>query len=234
MCTMTWWRDSDGYHVLFNRDELKTRSEAIPPTNQSTSIGTRFIAPTDPDAGGTWLITNHHGVTVALLNLWHKNPKSNLKPHSRGQLVLTLADLTSATDLSNQLDSLENLRPFTIVAIDRTSCHAFNWDGEMLSPFSPEPPLTSSSYRFTDVSESRYQTYQELEDHSATSLWSYHRGLTDKSPSAYTIRMCRDNAQTWSTSKISVTEQVSLWEYTQEFTDFKSPSKLHKSTLTHQ
>jgi hypothetical protein len=54
MCTVSWWREPDSYTVFFNRDELKTRSRALPPTIQQQN-GVRYIAPTDADGGGTWL-----------------------------------------------------------------------------------------------------------------------------------------------------------------------------------
>ena len=55
MCTLTWWRDGSGsgtYEVFFNRDEKKTRSVAEPPKIIS-DYGLEFVAPIDPDGGGT-------------------------------------------------------------------------------------------------------------------------------------------------------------------------------------
>ena len=57
-----------GYTLLFNRDELRTRGPEIAPSETRTDSGVRYVAPTDSDAGGTWIAANEHGVSVALLN----------------------------------------------------------------------------------------------------------------------------------------------------------------------
>lgn len=58
-----------------------------------------FICGTDPQAGGTWLGVNQHGVLAALTN----RVKSSLpaKPRSRGLLVRDLLACASATDALN-------------------------------------------------------------------------------------------------------------------------------------
>jgi len=228
---MTWRRDSEGYHVFFNRDELKTRSEALPPSLQTSPAATHFLAPTDPDAGGTWLLTNEYGVTIALLNLWHQTPKLNQQPRSRGQLVLGLADLKQADDLKSKLVSLDALRPFTIVALDDKSCSVYEWDGEGLMNVDPEQPLTSSSFRFPEVSASRQQGYKEINPVCDDTHLEYHRGCRDAAPSAFSVRMCRDDAQTWSTSQISVKKTQVDWVYIQEFANFSSSPVYHEISL---
>lgn len=67
MCTVTWLIDAEGYTVFFNRDELKTRSHARPPTIRKQN-GVNFIAPLDLDGGGTWIGVNEFGVTCSVLN----------------------------------------------------------------------------------------------------------------------------------------------------------------------
>jgi membrane protein DedA with SNARE-associated domain len=46
MCTVTWLMHADSYAVFFNRDELKTRSRALPPAIKKQN-GVRHIAPVD-------------------------------------------------------------------------------------------------------------------------------------------------------------------------------------------
>ncbi|NIP92410.1 MAG: hypothetical protein GWO24_02620, partial [Akkermansiaceae bacterium] len=72
MCTLTWWRGTAGsYEVFFNRDEKRTRSIADPPRVHERD-GVRFLAPLDPDGGGTWMLANDRGLLVCLLNRWHE------------------------------------------------------------------------------------------------------------------------------------------------------------------
>ena len=63
MCTVTWHFINDGYELFFNRDELRTRAVAEPPT-KATTRGVDYLAPTDPDAGGTWMALSRRGITV--------------------------------------------------------------------------------------------------------------------------------------------------------------------------
>ncbi|MBI4909752.1 MAG: hypothetical protein HY820_39405, partial [Acidobacteria bacterium] len=64
---MSWLHDTDGYQVLCNRDEKKTRRKALPPV-VNTRQGVRYIAPADGDHGGTWIAVNDRGLTLCLLN----------------------------------------------------------------------------------------------------------------------------------------------------------------------
>ena len=67
MCTVTWTRRPDGYSVFFNRDELRSRKEALPPRVHDDGT-VSYVAPEDGDFGGTWLSVNGAGVTIGLLN----------------------------------------------------------------------------------------------------------------------------------------------------------------------
>ena len=97
MCTLSWVYHSKGYRLLFTRDEGRGRSPALPPEIRSAdpiearehSYGTaeemdsarshigspatqnrdlKYLAPRDPDGGGTWILVNAAGVTICLLN----------------------------------------------------------------------------------------------------------------------------------------------------------------------
>ncbi len=57
-----------GYRLWFNRDELRSRGPEVPPRVEQTPEGMRYIAPSDSDAGGTWIAVNELGITVCLLN----------------------------------------------------------------------------------------------------------------------------------------------------------------------
>ena len=103
MCTLTW-RDQDGLEVFFNRDELKTRSRAEPPRTHVSPNGTRFLAPIDPDAGGTWMLANEHGVVICLLNRWHEEEGQSFQK-SRGLIVTELADCKSPAALEETLSN---------------------------------------------------------------------------------------------------------------------------------
>ncbi|PWT90672.1 MAG: hypothetical protein C5B56_05030, partial [Proteobacteria bacterium] len=67
MCTVSWVHQPDGYHLLCNRDEKRTRGVASGPRLQRCG-GVNYLAPMDPDFGGTWIATNEFGISLCLLN----------------------------------------------------------------------------------------------------------------------------------------------------------------------
>lgn len=148
MCTVSWFFDEDGFELFFNRDELRSRGAAAPPTTAEEG-GTRYLAPTDADAGGTWLAVNELGTAVGLLNAHSAAADAPTEAVSRGLLVRRLAGLERASDLAARLQrlDLERRRPFTVVAVTaRGEVAVFDWDGQRLDARHPgQPPLLSSS-----------------------------------------------------------------------------------------
>ena len=224
MCTLTW-RDQDGLEVFFNRDELKTRSRAEPPRVHQTLEGTRYLAPTDPDAGGTWMLVNEHGLVICILNRWHEETGEKFHK-SRGIVVTKLADCKSLASI-NEVLSIEcpGAKPFDLIAFYKGELAGFTWTGDTLEPFQPEMPLTSSSFRFKEVKAARVKAFQ----HSAD-LESYQNPQTLPS-SAFTVRMNRPDAQTWSRSQLRITENEVKWDYWEEFPNLAREPKLQQSAL---
>ena len=60
MCTLSWLTTEAGYSVFCNRDERKTRPVAVPPAILRTG-GVAYIAPIDPEGGGSWIAVNEQG-----------------------------------------------------------------------------------------------------------------------------------------------------------------------------
>src|SRR5262245_11178892 len=67
MCTVTVVPLEDGFRMVFNRDELRERSAAIPPATHRVGDRTA-VFPVDPVSGGTWIGVNDRGLVCALLN----------------------------------------------------------------------------------------------------------------------------------------------------------------------
>ena len=102
MCTLSWLPDraGQGYALWFNRDELHTRAPELAPRELRTADGIAWLAPTDPDSGGTWLAVNQFGVTAALLNDYDTGwtPPSGRARESRGRLVPATMSATRAAE----------------------------------------------------------------------------------------------------------------------------------------
>lgn len=219
MCTLTWWRrGSESFEVFFNRDEKKTRSLAEAPRLHEGG-GLRFLAPVDPDSGGTWMAANENGLVVCLLNRWHEQPPEAPR-RSRGLLMMGLANAAGMEDLGERLrrDDLTETAPFVLVGLDRHAEKAWSWNGQQLVSQETTMPLTSSSFRFPEVEKVRKDRLEELTGVATSpraALTAFH-GLEGEEASAYTVRMLRPDARTMSRSRVTVGPQAVHWEYLEE------------------
>ena len=122
MCTCSWLRTPDGYDLLFNRDESRLRAPAFLP-RLLVRNNARYLAPIDPDGGGTWLGVNAFGLSVALLNRYPGTdtgaPPTPALPISRGLLVRNMLDSRDPAEVRERIDSLDLARfqPFTLLVL---------------------------------------------------------------------------------------------------------------------
>lgn len=224
MCTLTW-RNEDGLEVFFNRDELKTRSRAEPPRAFVTERGTHYLSPIDPDAGGTWMLANEFGIIICLLNRWHEESGLTFTK-SRGQIVSALADARTITDVASKLPSLcAASKPFDLAIFSDTAVSGFSWSGKKISTFDPKMPLTSSSFQFETVRKAREEAFDKR---SNLEQFQCNQGTES---SAYTVRMNRPDAQTWSRSHLQISDKEISWDYWEEFPDLVREPALHRSDL---
>ena len=146
MCTASWRFGEGGYELFFNRDESVRRGRARAPEVVDLG-GVRGLAPTDADAGGTWLGVNEHGLALALLNAWdlRVDPRA---PRSRGLLVRDLLACANAAQALARLarEDLAHYRGFTLLALaPEEGASVRLWDGRELVVRPAERPLASSS-----------------------------------------------------------------------------------------
>lgn len=129
MCTVTavprsrlsspaWTADPLLLRLVCNRDELRTRAEALPPVVQTIG-GRRVLMPLDPESGGTWIAVNEQGLVFALLNA---NPMGQTAAEglSRGGVIPRLVGAGSMSEaLACLLDTdAERYRPFRLLMLD--------------------------------------------------------------------------------------------------------------------
>jgi hypothetical protein len=210
VCTVTWVRRRGGFVLGANRDELRTRSRAHPPRLHERE-GTRWVAPVDSDAGGSWVTANEHGLALALLNGWFasRGPAPDAW-RSRGLLVDDLAPLATAGDVASALAGLDLsvYRPFTLAALDPGApTLVASWDGaEFLVEARADghAPLCSSSLDAERATRTR------------TELWRAGGGVADaeaqgafhashaEGPGPWSVCMHREDAATVSFTRIEV------------------------------
>ena len=231
MCTATWIYARESYELFFNRDELFTRAQAIPPQIQEID-GIRYIAPTDPDGGGTWIGTNETGLTAALLNFYPDvdsrarspliGPRAGLT--SRGEIVRSAMAHRTVEEIVLMLESCELSRynPFTLLCITPASGPVrMQWSAEFLVDESPTMPLSSSSYRTKPVIDNRISAFAKVRTPVRNELHmtagsaehtGYHRSHTPEK-GAFSVCMHREDAQTQSYTHATVGRERISYEY---------------------
>jgi hypothetical protein len=219
MCTLSWLAQPEqGYTLWFNRDELHSRSPERPPVEHTTSAGMRWMAPIDPVSGGTWLMVNAAGLTVALLNdyvsTW-AGPLSGSR-ESRGRLIPLVADSRAATDAVESLaaENLGRTPPFELVAADAQGDVAqLHWDGveaRLTYGVGVRFPRSSSSYRAAEVIASRRAGHPVPA--TVGTLDEFHR-THDAESGAFAVNMCRPDASTRSICVVGVSAQQVTLDY---------------------
>jgi hypothetical protein len=218
MCTVSWILDRDGYQLFFNRDEKRTRKEALAP-RVAESDGVRYLAPVDGDFGGTWIATNELGLTVGLLNganLTGSSGAGKDRAHSRGLLVPELISSPSVAELFERILDADfaAFQPFTLAGVAPGQPAALaEWDGhQKLVRFQPEAcfMLTSSSFDGGRVREARQNEFRALlasrGQVTPQHLMEFHQSHSP-TRSAYSTCMHRPDAHTVSFTRIQVSDR---------------------------
>lgn len=214
MCTVTWCETPEGRALWFNRDERRTRSGAFPPERRvSEDSDIDFLAPLDPDGGGTWIFVNNRGLVCALLNNYAPRPPASRPPTSRGRLMLALAgcaDLPSLeTALRRHLDTDAYAPCFLLALPPGGQAVLWEWNGPArLRRGTPALPVhTTSSFHPEKVVSARLERYRNtVADPSKPTLEeleAFHRQHDPENP-ADSVRMARPDARTVSTTRVDL------------------------------
>lgn len=219
MCTLSWIETTSGYQLFFNRDEQRTRQQAMPPEVKSLDT-VNVLSPIDPAGGGSWISVNEYGLSLCLLNYYQGATPPGLLV-SRGALLLSVAHHSSIDDLNKALlaRSLTQYAPFTLIVFGKktsTSSYSregYQWNGESLNHFNPSSPITSSSVMMNEVKKSRFNQYfQQVKSQNPSELKRFHLGH-DGGKNHRSVCMHREDAKTVSFSHISVENGNAIFSY---------------------
>ena len=115
-----------GFRLVCNRDELRTRPLALPPTIRR--FGDRTAAlPVDFPSCGTWIAVSDAGLVMALLNA---NPQRRLQlddiasRQSRGRIIPALLhcdEVEQALELARDIDPYD-FQPFRLIVLNESTC----------------------------------------------------------------------------------------------------------------
>ena len=222
MCTVSWIHGEDGYLLLFNRDELRTRKPALAPRIEQRN-GVEFIAPLDGDHGGSWIAVNRFGLTLCLLNRFDDSAGGIIREYtSRGLLLHELIDCSALKMVTERVDDTKcsRFRPFTLVAlVTDQPAMVIEWTGSETITKSPAEnlmPITSSSLQEGNVALERKGQFQEMVLKRSRVdddlLFEFHRShLPERGPAS--VCMHRPDARTVSMSTVTVTQKVIEFVY---------------------
>lgn len=235
MCTVTVipLPQEGSYRVAFNRDELRTRPPAQPPTIER--FGERYaVLPRDP-AGGTWIASNDAGLTLALLNYnFHSNQAVPAAQHhvparrpSRGLVIPTLlssGDTNEAVVNAARLLNPTTFAAFRLLIMDGRRYAIIVSDGRRLvtegRAWDRQPlMLTSSSLGDAVVETSRHELFRKtllnepgyMRD-SIAAQDAFHKHQWNDRP-ALSVLMSRQDAHTVSRTTIKVFESAVTMRY---------------------
>lgn len=222
MCSISWQTHPQGYDLFFNRDEQRDRPTAEPPKLFRDSAGMAYLAPIDPQGGGTWIFLNAHGLTAAVLNAYEVDSPPDLKnPASRGQLLRSLSHCADADAFQAELSIRLHQNaypPCYLFALDRQhTTGLWLWTGERLETL-PAPSMnffTTSGFRSAEVRARREQAFEQTlgkPPHAPDALEAFH--LDAKSHlTAFDIRMSRPDARSVSYTRVRLREDYGSMNY---------------------
>ncbi|GAA0463160.1 NRDE family protein [Halococcus dombrowskii] len=132
MCTLVlaWQVFADRpVAVAANRDEAVDR-ESNPP--ELLSDDPAVLAPSDAEAGGTWIGYNEHGLFVAVTNRWTDRELAGER--SRGLLVRDALEHDSAEAAARHVEravETDEYEGFNVVVADAQAAILLEWDGQL-------------------------------------------------------------------------------------------------------
>jgi len=211
MCTTSWRYRPAGYEIFFSRDEQRSRPLGEAPQRHNRDK-LSWLAPRDPQGGGSWIMANSHGLTACVLNAYD-NPGLSLPSRptrSRGLIPLSLApatDFDSATKILERSLIPGAFAPCFILCLVPSSAALWIWNGAALHRVSGSihPPLTTSSHDSAKVTSTRQETFRRLTN-SCDEIGSEQLRLFHECPGqnadATTVRMSRRDARTVSIIRV--------------------------------
>lgn len=219
MCTISWLPEPAGFHVVFNRDELRTRSDALPP-EVHRGPRSRYVAAIDPASQGTWLAASETGVVFALLNRFVGDPYPPVPADrkSRGTLMTELAGSGPGNrEVISELvqRDLSSYEPFIATATDAHGCWYVEWDGSRAwTDTATEPGLiaSTSSADPQAVIANRRHAFDHRTPLELTDLLKAHASHTPER-GAYSVCMHRDDARTMSLTHVTVSDDEVVFRY---------------------
>jgi uncharacterized protein with NRDE domain len=238
MCTLSIISQEQSIIITMNRDEQRDRHEdgALHSAN-----GQCF--PIDAKSGGTWIGTNEHGLTLALLNRYQGEHVAG-EAQSRGELIPSFLPCSTVNAVEEKLRmlTLNHFNPFDCIGVDESGITHAIWDGRALNferhrvdkPFF----ITSSSERTTEIIAHRKSLFSEFVADESEAMTAEHivhnlhlkRGHDNDESS---ILMHREHTHTKSITQIVMAQKNVELRYWTEAALAKASEHFQSYAITH-
>ncbi len=201
-----------------------------PPRIHEPGTLPRYIAPADPEGGGTWIAINEYGLLAAVLNWYSENSDNAPGDRSRGCLPVEAVGYRTASeafDWANEALDPSSFRPFLLFLFgDDGTARSTCWDGNTLTSSlltDKDQPVTTSSFDSARIEAERKRLFKETVGKvpRLDELLAFHAHHDPERPELGPA-MVRDDATTRSLivattgpTEISLRHQVFLPEQTQ-------------------
>lgn len=221
MCTLTYFpKGENGFLFTHNRDELISRSQALPPS--MVPLGDKKVMfPIDPDGGGTWIASDGKWSACILNGAFERYKHEPPYRMSRGKMLLDLYEADSVWAFIRSY-SLTGIAPFTLIICDHSISpmvlHELKWDGEgkhHRTLHSGKAHIWSAATLYVPaVREEREGWYddfiEKFPEASDEQLIEFHKfgGVGDPKKDLVVKGL---RARTVSISQLRVNDKVSMW-----------------------
>lgn len=221
MCTVSFLPSSRGFFLAMNRDEKKSRVQALPPRLRRAG-SCRCLYPSEP-GGGSWVGVNDRGLTLALINWYEKPQAARAGSLSRGVVIphlLCAEDLEAAAALLSELP-LKRIKPFRLIAISASqeAIREWRWDGKALKTQKPgwrRRHWFSSGFDENLANRKRRGAVNAKAGATSAGTPAWLRQLHRShhpARGAFSICMHRDDAETVSYTEIATTGRQAKMRY---------------------
>jgi len=173
MCSAAWRFADGGYELGFNRDEKWSRPCSLDP-QWETDHPVPGACARDAAAGGTWLFTNAHGITLAVMNAYPGGLIPQPVKTSRGAIPFLAATTETPDGIEAALleTTWKKFAPCRVLMLAPGEARHYGWDGIRFSIFPPpeENFVTTSSFKCEEVRAIRSARFREISDRPITGI----------------------------------------------------------------
>lgn len=215
MCTVSFLPNSEGFDLLMNRDELLSRTAALPPSIHRCGP-LEALYPSEKE-GGTWIGINQAGLALALIN-WYSKPHRQAAP-SRGIVIPALLAAATQEDAERLLAGLplSTLNPFRLMIFSASRRCLREWrsDGHTLqSEILPWRRMHwfSSGFDEREANRVRWEYCKTARVETLADLHALHSSH-EPSKGPFSLCMHREDARTVSSTALSVGPHAAAMTY---------------------